>query len=788
MQINKYILLDAIGEGGMGRVFLAKDTRLNRKVALKVLSQSRLNDARAIVRFRREARLGAQLQHENLVRIYDEGEINGHCYLVMEYIEGASVGHLLAGHGPMPTSTASRLARQVALGLEHAREKGMIHRDVNPHNILVTRDGTAKLTDLGLAIEFGDANGLTLDGGLIGNYDYISPEQARHSRDVDSRSDIYSLGCTLYHMVAGRVPFPSFSLPAKIQAQLTSEPAPLSSLVPGVPKAFDEVVSRMMRKSPEERPPDPMAVARALEPFIQGEFFEGGFGASSNIDLPPNPRDSSRISTQVFPIVPPTLDGEDDTSLAGYHAFSLSSSSSSSETAGPAIPPPRGQPGGMTPTAPTQELGLGLNAPAGSTDGRSSETRPDPSLKASWLARVRALGPTKRIALVSLLAATVLISSILMAKPWRGKPPIDSISGSGVNREGTGEALSVAIVKADGTETPARDLKEALRSAGQGDLRIILRSRGRVRLEAEALEVLSGNVTIAADPAAPPILVVGLGGVDPFLRVKTRANLKLEGLTIQAEFGEGGGKVPALIEVKGILELKRCAFSTTDQAVASRAVSTEGPRLAASGCWFNGFKQCLDVAAFAGTEVVLDECMMIRTPGSDPWDSWAIRFRHEPASAIINSRSLLLRRCTITGACLLRADDFHPEAPLRVTVVETSVQAGALLAWKSDLERVEGCLDWSGRENLYDLSRASRVIRLGGPPVAIGGSADSDAWTRLMDERKCQDRQISFPAPASTDRNSPRPEDFPAQERDGGTVGADPEQVGPAPSPPASGR
>ena len=128
-------------------------------------------------------RLGAQLQHENLVRVYDEGEVNGQCYLVMEYIEGSSVGQLLAGHGPMPTSTAARLARQVALGLEHARRKGMIHRDVNPHNLLVTLDGTAKLTDMGLAIELGDDDAMTLDGGLVGNYDYISPEQVRHSRD-----------------------------------------------------------------------------------------------------------------------------------------------------------------------------------------------------------------------------------------------------------------------------------------------------------------------------------------------------------------------------------------------------------------------------------------------------------------------------------------------------------------------------------------------------------------------------------------------------------------------------
>ena len=137
----------------MGRVYLAKDTRLNRRVALKILSPERMNNPRAIARFQREARVGAQLQHENLVRIYDEGEANGKCYLVMEYIEGKNIGAIIAENGPIPPATAARLARQVALGLEHAQQKGLIHRDVNPYNILVTRDGVAKLTDLGLAID-----------------------------------------------------------------------------------------------------------------------------------------------------------------------------------------------------------------------------------------------------------------------------------------------------------------------------------------------------------------------------------------------------------------------------------------------------------------------------------------------------------------------------------------------------------------------------------------------------------------------------------------------------------
>src|SRR5438105_474201 len=154
---------------------------------------------------------GAPLQHENLVRIYDEGEANGKCYLVMEYIEGKNIGQMIAENGPLPAPIATRLSRQVALGLEHAQRKGLIHRDVNPYNILVTRDGTAKLTDLGLAIDLAENDRVTRDGATVGTFDYVSPEQARHSHSVDTRSDIYSLGCSLYHMLSGQVPFPTAS-------------------------------------------------------------------------------------------------------------------------------------------------------------------------------------------------------------------------------------------------------------------------------------------------------------------------------------------------------------------------------------------------------------------------------------------------------------------------------------------------------------------------------------------------------------------------------------------------
>ena len=266
-KVDRYLLLDLIGQGGMGRVYLARDTRLNRPVALKILSPERLSNPRAIARFEREARVGAQLQHENLVRIYDFGESKGRYYLVMEYIEGKTIATLISERGPMPPATAVRLVRQVALGLDHAHRKGLIHRDVNPYNILVTHDGTAKLADLGLAIALAEEDRVTRDGATVGTFDYVAPEQARNSRAADARSDIYSLGCTIYHMITGQVPFPSPSLPEKLLGHQTIEPTPLCRMVRGVPEELSEIVQRMMKKLPDERYATPLQVALALEPY-----------------------------------------------------------------------------------------------------------------------------------------------------------------------------------------------------------------------------------------------------------------------------------------------------------------------------------------------------------------------------------------------------------------------------------------------------------------------------------------------------------------------------------------
>jgi serine/threonine-protein kinase len=256
--IDKYLLTDSLGQGGMGRVFLARDTRLQRSVALKVLNADKSNHERALARFQREALVGGQLQHENLVRVYDVGVHQNSPFLVMEYIEGPTVAELIARQGRLEIAVAARIGRDVALGLHHLSEKKLVHRDVNPRNILIDTEGRAKLTDLGLAIFEEQLSQVTTEGSTVGTFDYISPEQARHSRGVDIRSDLYSLGCSLYHMISGHPPFPEGNLAEKIYAHQLKEAEPLADLVPGVPSELSSMVTRCLRKNlkNDSRPPE----------------------------------------------------------------------------------------------------------------------------------------------------------------------------------------------------------------------------------------------------------------------------------------------------------------------------------------------------------------------------------------------------------------------------------------------------------------------------------------------------------------------------------------------------
>lgn len=255
-QIGNYRLIKRIGSGGMGEVYKAVHVGLDRIVALKVLALHRSHQPATLERFRREAKAAAALAHENIVAIHDQGELDGVYYIAFEYVEGENVAQLIHQKGRLSIRQSVEITRQAAKALGHAHAQGIVHRDIKPSNFLIRDDGVVKLADLGLAHRLEDAEidaRVTRDGTTVGTVDYIAPEQARDSKLADARSDIYSLGCTLYHMLTGQPPYPEGTLFDKLHAH-ASEPIPSASKRnPAVPPSLEAVLRRMMAKRPRDR-------------------------------------------------------------------------------------------------------------------------------------------------------------------------------------------------------------------------------------------------------------------------------------------------------------------------------------------------------------------------------------------------------------------------------------------------------------------------------------------------------------------------------------------------------
>jgi serine/threonine protein kinase len=269
-----YDVLGPLGEGGMGQVFKARHRRLNRVVAVKVIRPEQLANPNAVRRFHREARAAGRLSHPHIVEIYDAKEAGGTFLLAMEYVDGKDLAELVQAHGPLPVALACEYLRQACLGLQHAHERGLVHRDIKPANLLLNADGRClKILDMGLArLQQPDEKDpslseLTHSGAVMGTPAYLAPEQARDSRRVDIRADIYSLGCTLYHLLTGQVPFRGVSLAEVVLRHQLEEPVPIDQARPGVPPEVQAVVHKMLAKKPDERYQTPAEVAEALAPF-----------------------------------------------------------------------------------------------------------------------------------------------------------------------------------------------------------------------------------------------------------------------------------------------------------------------------------------------------------------------------------------------------------------------------------------------------------------------------------------------------------------------------------------
>jgi serine/threonine-protein kinase len=841
----------------MGRVYLAQDTRLSRRVALKILSPERVNNPRAIQRFQREARVGAQLQHENLVRIYDFGESSGRYYLVMEYIEGDTIGTMLSREGnkeskkdnnehgsqhehktgKLPPAIAVGLVRQVAMGLEHAHRKGLIHRDVNPYNILVTRDGIAKLADLGLALDLAEADRVTREGATVGTFDYVAPEQARQSHSADIRSDIYSLGCSLYHMCSGQVPFPTPSLPEKLFAHQAMEPTPLGKLVPDLPEGLAEVIQRMMRKSPEERYSTPLQVAQALEPFADNHSIAR---SRDEVELLKSSAASESASSR-------SIEGKARSREPGGN--SIAASLGSVQSVGLKTPP---DPTVDRVAEPEVKVASTIKSPV-SSQGSDPEfpldliLGPEPSLTEGLSRPKSRLLPSKsessyvvttrtrlpRPVLWGLIALTViaLTAAAVMAffNPFadRGareprKPPSRSLNknaesseGSSLPRDDRASSVKVEpaiVVRIDGEkdqEFAGDKLFDAIQKAMGGRGWVELRNTKPLRFTSTSHKPLDftsarGSLVIRAAPGAERIIDLELSGPKPFLATGSSMSLVLDGVTFEVCYSETAGTPaappPALISVAGKSKFERCAFKVASTFQPKcRALFASMGALEVARCWFEGFDEAIDVDAGYSTQVRISQTMIVPTPSRflmppqlGEWYGWGVKLMFKaderpPAKANQPKPNLIFEHCTFEGAGLLDLAGSPGPAPIQLAVSACAFRANTLLALNSQRPKQNPQFQWVGTGNQYDILGPIWIVHsTQGTPAFSTDVIDLDSWLRFTPGEKQPIRNRLNYEIDSAKRSVPaRPREFAIQAPAAPQPrpGADPALVGPWSSP-----
>ena len=726
-----------------------------------------------------------------------------------------------------------KLVRQVALGLEHAHRKGLVHRDVNPYNILVTREGTAKLADLGLAIDLAEDDRVTREGATVGTFDYVAPEQARHSHSADIRSDIYSLGCSLYHMCSGQVPFPTPSLPEKLFAHQAMEPTRSVQLVPNLAPGLSEVVRRMMCKSPEDRYATPLQVAQALEPY------EDEYLIATNGDNEPHATPEIGVVSATAAVVDTALKegAESRTSaLAVAESARLKTlpdpavnhnAESSVRVPSTVFTPDSGQ--GSDPEfpvdlilAPEPSLTEGLSRPK----TRSSASQSDSSSEINLLLRLPRnwLWGLLAITAIVLVCVGVLVfinpfadTTATVNKPNVPLPsnkaesasePTDVKGKSTTHQPGAAGLSSPIVVRSDAgveQEFSADRLFDAMKTALGGRGWVELRNREPLKLVSAGNAPLDfrtarGTLGVRAAEGIEPVIDITLNGSKPLIVLGSAVTLKLSGVTFVVHYPKSGVPVsaapPAVITTMSSAKFDRCAFKVApgSHPKGCRAVQSNIGVLEVNRCWFEGFDSAIEVAAESRTNVQVRQTMIVRGPVREPTEAspsegygWGVKLRFagavRPQTKAVPPPNFLLDHCTLEGAGLFDLTDSPGPAPVKVEVRQCVLRSNTLLAVnpkRRPLDQVQ----WLGEWNYYEVLGRSWIVNSAseGTPVLSASATDLDGWLEFVRQEKNPIRiKLKYRIDPSARGELLQPRDFTIEEsvQPQSHPGADPKLVGP---------
>jgi len=598
--IGKYKVLEKLGAGGMGQVFLCEHKLMRRRVAVKVLPTAKAEDAASLERFYREARAVAAVDHPNIVRAYDIDQDENLHFLVMEYVDGTNLQDLVKKVGPLDPIRACHYIYGASVGLQHAHEIGLVHRDIKPGNILVDRTGVVKVLDMGLARFFNDEEDILTkkyDENVLGTADYLAPEQALDSHTVDIRADIYSLGATFYFLLCGNPPFPEGSVAQKLIWHQNRQPRHIRSLRPDIPDEIVATLDRMMMKDPAKRFQTPADVMASLSRWVATPI------------PPPADRELPNVSPAAGGIRAPA------TMVGAYRGNGPGEAPTviAPEPAPVATPPPVNPLDVNTPSpvvwetldADTQSLARG------DTDRPAHERVPRPPRTPHPLPNPPAPPERKRAWVPVAVGAGILVLAIGIYFAFfdRPRPSVDPVPPASYSHR--------ILVSRAGGENAVATLRDALTKAGPGDTIAIVESKitepklslDRVRHRDLIIE--------SATPDGRPTVIEASGTYGIMLDANEVEGLRLRNL----EF-DGKGQVETGVQVSG-----RAAGTVID-GVTVRGVKTAGFKLS-------------NAAGEPARPVILDRCRALLTDGSQT-GCWIYAVN-------VDSRQVMIQRLRVEG-------------------------------------------------------------------------------------------------------------------------------------------